>query len=365
MVIQSAAEIEHGVDTKNKNKILGHCPDPKSLLVAAKKPVDTRVLEELENTSILSAHMFHLDLVTELFKLAALLQIRATDASQALSDKILAAAFFEPSTRTRLSFESAMLQLGGKTLSVTEAATTGIAKGESLRDIGQMFNSYAHVVVVRHTEQKALMELSKYLRIPMINGGNGSDEHPTQALADWYALVKWKPELALSQLPESEKIHLGIIGSPGNMRSVKSFLRLALLFGKNIKKISIISEMIDPLGKDVSEFVNDSPIEVELLGDLNKIVNKLDVIYMNSIALLGDSYKKLGSRYHLTRQSNLKDSAVILHPLARNEELSVDLDSTAHNLYFNQADGAVFIRQALLLSLFGRFPETTNINITH
>lgn len=353
MVIQSAAKIDHEVDPKQKVGVLGLYPNPQRLLEKS-SAFDPSILKELSYSSVLSARMFSKPLLCELIKLAAFLQLKKMPIQDALYDKIMAAAFFEPSTRTRLSFESAMLHLGGKTLSVAEAASTSIAKGESLLDIGQMFNSYADVVVVRHTEQKALQDLSHYLRIPLINGGNGSDEHPTQALADWYTLLKWNPKIAFSKLEDSRKIQLGIIGTPGNMRSVKSFLILSLLFAENIKDITIVSEMADPLGEDVQHFCDNSTIPVHVSNDLQQVVGQLDVLYMNAIAYLGDSYRQMGSQFKLSSKSGLKTGAVILHPLARRDELSMDLDDTDHNLYFNQADGAVFIRQALLLSIFDR-----------
>ena len=353
MVIQAAAEIQHDVDQGEPQQVLGLKPSPGRLFKYS-NGLRLSILNELNYSSVLSADRFSKDLLCELCKLAARLQMGELKVGNALSDKILATAFFEPSTRTRLSFESAMLQLGGKTISVAEAATTGIAKGESLVDIGQMFNSYANAVVVRHTQQEAIQELSTYLRIPLINGGNGSDEHPTQALADWYAILKWKPEIGFKTLDNSEKLNLGIVGTPGSMRTVKSFILLALLFKENIKKITIISELADPLGSEVQDFVNKSPIPIQVIHDLQKVVSNLDVIYMNGIAWLGDGYRTLGRRFRLDKESKLKPGAVILHPLARKEELSFTLDDTEHNLYFNQADGAVYIRQALLLSLFKR-----------
>lgn len=353
-MVTKAADIEHNIEPKRKSNVLGCCPTPAGILDVDNK-IDLQVLRRLSYTSILSADQFDKETLCELSKLAGYLQTKTIDVNGILKDKILAAAFFEPSTRTRLSFESAMLHLGGKTLSVTEAATTGIAKGETLLDIGQMFNSYADVVVVRHPEQNALNELSTYLRIPLINGGNGSDEHPTQALADWYALLKWKPALGFGTLPEEEKLHLGIVGTPGSMRTVKSFLLLALLFKENIREITIISEMADPLGKDVQAFCDKSPVKMNICYDLQVVVEDLDIIYMNAIALLGDSYRTLGKRFKLNSETGLKEGAVILHPLARRDELDRSLDDTEHNLYFNQADGAVFIRQALLLALFDRF----------
>lgn len=356
MVIQPAAKVEHIVEPEHKTDVLGLCPNPQGLVID-KPVIDLDSLEPLVQSSVLSSDFFTADMMLELCKVAAHLQLKRFSPNDILKNKILAAAFFEASTRTRLSFESAMLHLGGKTLSVADAATTGIAKGESLLDIGQMFNSYANIVVVRHTEQKAIQELSEYLRIPLINGGNGSDEHPTQALADWYALLKWKPSLVYSTLPEHERVHIGIVGTPGNMRTVKSFLLLALSFKNNIRKITITSEMADPLGPEVKEFCDASPVPIEISNDLQDIVGEVDVIYMNSIAYLGDGYRMLGSNFKLNADSKLKEDTVILHPLARGAELDTSLDDTNHNLYFNQADGAVFIRQALLLAIFGALED--------
>jgi len=351
--IQSASQLDHRADPARKAGVLGNCPDPGDLLEMSPK-LDLDVLDRLHHCSILSAAQFDLPLMQELSKLAAYLQLRKFPAGHALDDKIMAAAFFEPSTRTRLSFESAMLHVGGKTLSVADAKTTGVAKGESMRDIGQMFNSYADVVVVRHTQQEALQQLTEYMRIPLINGGNGSDEHPTQALADWYALMKWRPELAFGELPEQFRLNIGIIGTPGNMRTVKSFLTLALLFHRNINHITIFSEMADPLGDELRALTNASPITIDFSRNLKQSLEYLDVIYMNAIAFLGDGYRFFGDEFSLSADSQMKPDTVILHPLARGEELGVCLDNTDHNLYFNQADGAVWLRQALLLAIFGR-----------
>lgn len=351
----SASQVDHRADSERKAGVIGNCPDPATLL-RHDPLIRLDVLDRLHDTSVLSSAQFDKALLCELAKLAACLQLRRFPVGQALQDKIMAAAFFEPSTRTRLSFESAMLHLGGKTISVADAKTTGVAKGESLRDIGQMFNSYADIVAVRHTEQSAVRDLCEYMRIPLLNGGNGSDEHPTQALADWYALLKWRPEIAYGTVPEEFRLNVGIIGTPGNMRTVKSFLMLALLFHENINHITIFSEMADPLGDDLRELTNTSPIGIDFSQNLQQSLEYLDVIYMNAIAFLGEGYRFFDA-FSLDASSKLKDDTVILHPLARGAELDVSLDTTQHNLYFNQADGAVWIRQALLLAIFGRVAD--------
>lgn len=344
-----------------KNKLVadpleseGLNPDPEKLLQADK--VDLNILKKLVGQSILSVDQFDKELILEICKFAALLQSKEIAQSHPLDGKIIITAFFEASTRTRLSFESAVLRLDGKIISIPEGKSTGQAKGESMADIGEMFNAYADCVVMRHTETDAIDEIMHNLRIPLINAGNGSGEHPTQSLADWFAILKWKPQMKDS-LPYDKKLHLGILGTPGSMRAVNSFLRMSLLFNDSIRQISIVSEMADPLGEELTALVKQSGIEVLLTNDINEVVADLDVIYMNSIAFLGDSYKSLDSRFKLDDKTELKEDAVVLHPLARLDELDPILDGTHHNLYFTQAHGAVFVRQALFISVLNRFDK--------
>ncbi|MEZ5743429.1 MAG: aspartate carbamoyltransferase [Sphingomonadaceae bacterium] len=356
-----ASQVSHEADPARQRGRLGNCPNPESVLQYEPK-LRLDVLDRLINSSVLSASQFDHDLLAELVKLAAYLQTRKYNVRKALEDKIMAAAFFEPSTRTRLSFESAMLSVGGNTISVADAKTTGVAKGESLTDIGQMFNSYADIVVVRHTEQSAISEMTEYLRIPLINGGNGPDEHPTQALADWYALLKWRPEICFGEIPEQFRINIGIIGTPGNMRTVKSFRRWR--FCSTRTSTTSRSFRRWPIrGDDLRELCDGSPIGINFSRDLEGSLEYLDVIYMNAIAFLGDGYRFYEEAFQLNAESSLKHDTVILHPLARGTELSTDLDDTVHNLYFNQADGAVWIRQALLLAIFDRVRNTLPDNL--
>lgn len=327
-------------------------PNPNGLIET--DTINLDVLKRLVGQSIISVKQFDRELVCELCKFAALLESTEIAKSHPLDGKIVITAFFEPSTRTRLSFESAAVRLDGKILSIPEGQSTGVAKGESLCDIGEMFNAYGDVVVMRHTKTEAIEEIMCNLRIPLINAGNGSGEHPTQALTDWFAILKWKPQLK-EALPRDDKIHLGIMGTPASMRAVNSFLQMSLLFKENIKKISIVSELADPLGEDLQNMLDASGLDFLITNDVNEVISDIDVIYMNSIAFLGDSYRSLDSRFKLNERSKLKQDAVVLHPLARLDELDPTLDGTHHNLYFTQAHGAVFIRQALFISVLNRF----------
>ncbi len=144
------------------------------------------------------------------------------------------------------------------------------------------------------------------------------------------------------------------------MRAVKSFLLMAAYFKNHIHSVTVISEYSDPLGDDLAAQLNTAGIQYTASHKLEAILPDLDVIYMNSIALDGDTYTSMGEDFKLTAESRLKEDSVILHPLARLDELDTSLDETAHNLYFTQAHGAVFIRQALLIAVLGRLDRLPN-----
>jgi len=328
-------------------------PDPRRL--ADFGPVSLTQLQRYAGKSLIGVGQLDREMTIALCRFAAILESVEISAHRPLWGKIVITAFFEASTRTRTSFESAALRLDGRVISIPDGQITGARKGESLEDIGEMFNAYGDLVIMRHTDTDAPERIRRNLRIPLVNAGNGTGEHPTQALADWYALMKWRPSLAGAATEKADRIHLGILGTPGSMRAVKSFLLMALLFRDHIGKITMVSEMADPFGLDVGQAVEAAGVECEVTNDLRECLSELDVIYMNSIAFLGDSYKALDSRYKLNAASPLKPGAVVLHPLARLDELDTSLDRTAHNLYWTQAHGAVFLRQALFISVFNRF----------
>lgn len=336
--------------------------DPNQLLRESGGCVDRQGLMPFVGKSILHPRQFDRRSVIAFAQLAALLETSNVEIDKPLDGKIAITAFFEASTRTRLSFESAMLRLDGKILSVPDGQVTGIAKGESLADIGEMFNTYGDIVIMRHPDTDSLERIGRNLQRPLINAGNGSGHHPTQALIDWYALLKWRPELSRPDCPPDHRVHLGIIGTPGSMRAVKSFLRLSLLFVGAVSKITVISELADPVGLELTEPVEESPIPIEIVNDVREVLPNLDVVYVNSIAFLGDDYRKMDHRYKLDLNSQLKDGAVLMHPLARNDELSVDLDESPYNLYFAQAAGAVYVRQAVLTTVLGRLDKVAMLD---
>lgn len=310
-------------------------------------------LVELGNRHVVSAHQFDRPALRQLFRLAGRFETTPTLLQQPLDGKILISAFYEPSTRTRLSFESAWHRLGGDIMSITDRQSTGIAKGESLFDVGEMFNNYGDVLVLRDSSEEAVYEMLDSLRIPIINAGNGIDEHPTQALADIYAIAKKWPGVFLEE-EGAERIRIGIIGTPNRMRTIRSLLTLMALFHGGIEEVVIINKGDDVFDPDQREALEGAGLSLRVTDSFDKELPGLDVVYINSIAWVGDRYEKLAEDIRLSAESPLKEDAIILHPLARGEELATDLDNTPHNWYFAQARGAVFVRMALLTCLVQR-----------
>jgi aspartate carbamoyltransferase catalytic subunit len=320
-------------------------------------PEDPRPLMSLSSRHVVSSRQFDRDTLLQVFRLAAQFESTPALLHPPLAGKILISAFYEPSTRTRLSFESAWHRLGGDIMSITDAKSTGIAKGESLSDIAEMFNNYGDVIVLRNSEAGSIYEMLDSLRIPIINAGNGIDEHPTQAMADVYAMLKWRPELARQDLPAAERIRIGIIGVPSRMRTVRSLLLLLTLFSSSVEEVVILSREDDLFDKGQREELAGAGLKIRVATDLDGELPGLDVVYINAIAWVGDTFEAMGMDMRLTPDSPLKEGAIILHPLARGEELSTDLDKTSHNWYFAQARGAVFIRMALLTCMVRRISE--------
>jgi len=312
------------------------------------KPVYTA---ELANHSVISARQFSREQVIQLCRLAAKFETQQSFGQFPLTGKILISAFYEPSTRTRLSFESVWQRLGGDIISITDPSTTGLAKGESLKDVGEMMNHYGDVVVLRDANEKAIYEMLEVLRIPIINAGNGTDEHPTQALADMYAIFKWRPELMMDEVTADNKITIGIVGNPGRMRTVRSLLIFLSRINQAINEVVIVCNSIESFSDGQLEELEAEGLKIRVCSDLNTELPGFDVVYINAIAWVGNTYEEYGVEYKLSKSSPLKKGAIILHPLARGEELSTDLDNTKHNWYFAQARGAVFARMALMSSI--------------
>ncbi len=331
---------------------------PKELLRLI--PEDHDVLKALANKHVVSANQFNTKTMLQLFRLAAKFEANPDRFSTPLQGKILISAFYEPSTRTRLSFESAWHRLGGDIMSITDRASTGIAKGESLQDIGEMFNNYGDCVVLRDIGESSVIEMMDSLRIPIINAGNGTDEHPTQALADIYTILKWRPKIMQGK---GRKIKIGIIGIPDRMRAIRSLLILLTRFSDAIDEVVILHDgHADKIFSDGQmESLEKEGLSLRESTKLQDELPILDVVYINAIAWIKDTFEVMGEDMKLSAASPLKKDAIVLHPLARGDELCTDLDDSPHNWYFAQARGAVFLRMALLTCMSQRTDRVIDV----
>ena len=340
---------------------------PQELLAAIAE--DGEPLLDLVNQHVISIQAFRSPTLLQLFRLAAKYESnpdRYCRHNTPLTGKILINAFYEPSTRTRLSFDSAWHRLGGDSINITDRSTTGIAKGESLEDVAHMFNNYGDCVVLRDNNPEAIYAMTYTLRIPIINAGNGIDEHPTQAMADLYTILKWRPALVQAHVPSAERIRIGIIGLPSRMRTVRSLLRILAKFPQAIEEVIVIhASECDPeapvFDPGQLEELQHAGLTIRSSTDLQAEIPDLDVIYINAIAWVGDSYEVHGGGFRLTKEMPFKPESIVLHPLARGPELSTCLDDTAHNWYFSQARGAVFLRMALLTCMVNRAERVMDV----
>ncbi len=267
-----------------------------------------------------------------------------------LLGKILATLFYEPSTRTRLSFESAMLKLGGNVISTENAKEFSSAiKGESLIDTIRIVSAYADVIVVRHFEEGAAKKAAAVSPIPIINGGDGSGQHPTQALLDLYTIRRERGRI--------DNLTVAMVGDLKNGRTVRS---LCYLLGK-FKKIKII--FISPknllIKDDIKDYLSRHNIRYEEQTDLNKNLPLVDIVYLTRIQkerMSAKEYKKAAGIYRITKENLklLKQSARLMHPLPHVEEIDLPLEveqADKRVAYFRQAENGLYIRMALLVYL--------------
>lgn len=264
--------------------------------------------------------------------------------------KKLATCFYEPSTRTRLSFEAAMLNLGGSVLGFHSADSSSASKGESVSDTIRVISCYADICAMRHPKEGAPLVASEKSRIPVINAGDGGHQHPTQTLADLLTIRSIKGRL--------NNITIGFCGDLKFGRTVHSLIN-ALIRYDNMKIV-----LISPEELKVPDYVRDdvlraNNIEFKEVEKLEDAMGELDVLYMTRVQkerfFNEEDYVRLKDFYILTKEKMelAKDDMIVLHPLPRVNEISVDVDDDPRACYFRQAQYAVYVRMALILTLLG------------
>ncbi|MFQ5532181.1 MAG: aspartate carbamoyltransferase, partial [Candidatus Nanoarchaeia archaeon] len=267
--------------------------------------------------------------------------------------KILATIFYEPSTRTRLSFETAMMKLGGRIVTTENAAEFSSAvKGESIEDTIRVLENYADCVVIRHFQEGAAMRAANVSKIPVINGGDGKGQHPTQALLDLYTIHREFGRIA--------GLKIAMVGDLASGRTVRS---LCYLLGKypGVKEVVFVSPENLRMKDDIKEYLQKHEVPFREEFDLENVLPEVDVVYMTRIQkerISEDDYNNAKGKY-VINQDNLhlvKNSSRILHPLPHVEEIDLPLEienSDPRIAYFRQAENGLFIRMALLCALMG------------
>ncbi len=286
--------------------------------------------------------------IDELIKVAKNIITNKESYAHKCDGKTLATLFFEPSTRTRLSFEAAMLELGGNVLGFSEASSSSASKGESVADTIRVVGGYSNIIAMRHPKEGAPFVASQKSTVPIINAGDGGHNHPTQTLTDLLTIQCEKDRL--------ENLTIGLCGDLKFGRTVHSLIT-AMSRYKNIKFILIApKELVIPeyIKKDVLEKNN---IEYCETTDIEEYMGDLDVLYMTRVQkerfFNEDDYVRLKDYYILNKEKleKAKQDLCIMHPLPRVNEISTDVDDDKRACYFKQAEYGKFIRMALILKL--------------
>jgi len=308
---------------------------------------------------IISARQFDKKSLQSIFTIANKIKVGQYE-KNALSGKILASLFYEPSTRTRLSFESAMLRLGGKIISTENARQfSSVAKGETLEDTIRIISFFSDVIVLRHPEKGASELAAKFASVPVINGGDGNGEHPTQALYDLYTIFsKFPPKAKLANGGKNQNFTVTMMGDLKNGRTIHSLSRLLALYPK-VKQIFVSPKPL-AVPDDLKEELKVKKIDYSEVEDFEKGVSQADVVYQTRIQKERfkneKEYKKYFGKYIIDKDSlkYLKKKAVIMHPLPRINEISKEVDSDPRAAYFEEAQNGLYTRMALLLSVFDK-----------
>ncbi|XP_021755700.1 aspartate carbamoyltransferase 1, chloroplastic-like [Chenopodium quinoa] len=304
--------------------------------------------QKFQLDDVLEAQQFDRETLSAIFEVAQEMEKveKNSPGSQILKGYLMATLFYEPSTRTRLSFESAMKRLGGEVLTTENAREfSSAAKGETLEDTIRTVEGYADIVVMRHFESGAARRAATTAGIPIINAGDGPGQHPTQALLDVYTIQR--------EVGKLDGISVALVGDLAYGRTVRS---LAYLLAKyNDVKIYFVAPDVVRMKDDIKEYLTSKNIQWEESADLMEVASKCDVVYQTRIQRerfgeRTDLYEEARGKYIVNKNvlNVMQKHAVVMHPLPRLDEITVDVDEDPRAAYFRQAKNGLYIRMALL-----------------
>jgi aspartate carbamoyltransferase catalytic subunit len=274
-------------------------------------------------------------------------KFEANPGQSLLKGKVIATLFFEPSTRTRLSFETAINRLGGKIIGFSDSNSSSVSKGETLHDTIKMVSNYADMIIMRHPLEGSARYAAEISDVPVINAGDGANQHPSQTLLDMYSIMKTQDRL--------DNINLFLVGDLKYGRTVHSLLMAMSQFANPIFNFVAPPELAMP--DEYKLFLTQKGIRFFEHLEFNDIINQADIIYMTRVQkerfIDPVEYEKVKNVYILKNEmlANTKPTVKILHPLPRINEIHTDVDSNPKAYYFTQARNGVFVRMAIIAHL--------------
>ena len=305
----------------------------------------------LKGKDILHGDQFSKKDVEGIIKIASNFEreLKKKDSLTLLKGKILATLFFEPSTRTRLSFETAMQRLGGGVISMASAESSSAAKGETVADTARTVSQYADAIVIRHPRIGSAKEAADAALIPVINAGDGAGQHPTQALLDIYTIKK--------ELGSLNNLTISMVGDLKNGRTVHALVELLSLFRTRLYFVSPNSLRMP---EEIVFHLKQKGVEIEETEDFKKAASESHLVYMTRIQKERfenlSEYERVKGYYVMDERflKELRKKITILHPLPRVDEISPEVDNYPGAAYFRQMRNGVFVRMALLAMIFGK-----------
>lgn len=302
---------------------------------------------EFKGRDIVSIEDFSQQEINHILDVSKTMEALAKTGSDMLKGKILATLFFEPSTRTRLSFETAMLKLGGSNIGFADAEIASVKKGENLADTVRTVENYADAIALRHSLEGAAKVAAEFSKVPVINAGTGAEEHPTQAFIDLYTIRKEKGKI--------DGLKVALVGDLRYGRTVHSLAYALALY--NVELLLVSPETLR-MRKDVLQTINDK-IPVTENANLETIISQIDVLYITRIQKErfpdASEYAKVKGAYKIDLRTlkGAKKDLIILHPLPRVDEIAAEVDATPQARYFQQVWNGIVVRMALLSMVLG------------
>lgn len=292
--------------------------------------------------SLISITDFSKDKYLRIMELAA--EFEQNPNQNLLHNKVVASLFFEPSTRTRLSFETAISRMGGQIIGFSDSSSSSVTKGETLHDTIRMVSNYADLIVMRHPLEGSARYASQISNVPVINAGDGANQHPSQTLLDMYSIMKTQGRL--------DNINIFLVGDLKYGRTVHSLIQALSVFENPIFNFIAPPELAMPI--EYKKFLDDLGIRYFEHTEFTDIISEADIIYMTRVQKERFTdpieYEKVKNVYILKNKmlANTKSTMKILHPLPRINEIHTDVDSNPKAYYFEQALNGVFTRQAII-----------------